>query len=90
MNRILQQLADKFVVDALANSRLFQGIARKAHELRQTGPAQTVDGLRTAAERARDVSQGRAGSFRDFWEHMKEEILRDVRPPPPAPPAGKR
>ncbi len=82
MQRILQQLADKFVVEWLANSSVMRTLASRAHMAKNTAVSKSAEAgaaARTkAAERSTDVA-GMLGKFKDELMKLESELEKSSR-----------
>ena len=81
MNRIIQQLVDRLLVDKLANSRLMRKFAEKTVETQKTVQDKAVEGATSASRMVKDKaeSSGNVGAkVGDFFRAFKEEIKADM------------
>jgi len=82
MQRILQQLADKFVVEWLANSSVMRTLATRAHTAKNTAISKSTEAgaaARThATERSTNVA-GMLGKFKDELMKLESELEKTSR-----------
>lgn len=82
MQRILQQLADKFVVEWLANSTVMRSLATRAHSAKNTAISKSAEAgaaARTqASERGTDVA-GMLGKFKNELMKLESELEKSSR-----------
>jgi hypothetical protein len=82
MQRILQQLADKFVVEWLANSTVMRTLATRAHVAKNGAIEKSAQAGSSARERATQGSTdiaGMLGKFRNELMKLESDLERTSR-----------
>lgn len=83
MQRILQNLLDRWMTDTVANSRIMQTVAHKTVEIQKSvtekGAATLQESMSRASEGAKQIGKNSGGFWADLREQWAEEVAKSGR-----------